>query len=77
MERTPGFIGVKAHPFWHRYEPIELLPVAEQLSKIGKPLLIHAGWGSHGNYDILLKNLPELKLLISTRRISLIFRNME
>jgi len=37
----PGFIGVKAHPFWHRYEPIKLLPVAEQLSKIGKPLLIH------------------------------------
>jgi len=60
-----GFIGVKAHPFWHRYEPIELLPVAEQLSKIGKPLLIHAGWGSHGNFDILLKNLPELKLLIA------------
>lgn len=61
----PGFIGVKAHPFWHRYEPIELLPVAEQLSKIGKPLLIHAGWGSHGNYDVLLKNLPDLKLLLA------------
>jgi len=61
----PGFIGVKAHPFWHRYEPIELLPVAEQLSKIGKPLLIHAGWGSHGNYGALLKNLPDLKLLLA------------
>ena len=62
---NPGFIGVKAHPFWHRYQPIELLPVAEQLSKIGKPLLIHAGWGSHGNYDILLKKLPDLKLLLA------------
>lgn len=61
----PGFIGVKAHPFWHRYEPIELLPVAEQLSKNGKPLLIHAGYGSHGNYDILLKKLPDLKLLLA------------
>ena len=59
----PGFIGVKAHPFWHRYEPIELLPVAEQLSKNGKPLLIHAGYGSHGNYDILLKKLPLLILV--------------
>jgi predicted TIM-barrel fold metal-dependent hydrolase len=61
----PGFIGVKAHPFWHQYEPIELLPVAEQLSIIGKPLLIHAGWGSHGDYDVLLKELPELKLLLA------------
>lgn len=61
----PGFIGVKAHPFWHRYAPIELLPVAEQLTKIGKPLLIHAGWGSHGNYEALLKNLPDLKLLLA------------
>ena len=61
----PGFIGVKAHPFWHRYEPIKLLPVAEQLSKIGKPLLIHAGYDSHGNYDALLKELPDLKLMLA------------
>jgi predicted TIM-barrel fold metal-dependent hydrolase len=53
----PGFIGVKAHPFWHRYHPIELLPVAEQLVQIGKPLLIHAGWGSHGDYDALLQEI--------------------
>ncbi len=26
----PGFAGVKAHPFWHHYEPVKLLPVAEQ-----------------------------------------------
>ncbi|MFC1505373.1 amidohydrolase family protein [Thermodesulfobacteriota bacterium] len=62
---TPGFIGVKAHPFWHRYEPIKLLPVAEQLSKIGKPLLIHPGWGSHGDYDALLQKIPDLKLLLA------------
>lgn len=61
----PGFIGVKAHPFWHRYEPIKLLPVAEQLSKLGKPLLIHAGWGSHGDYGHLLNNLPGLKLVLA------------
>ena len=61
----PGFIGVKAHPFWHRYHPIELLPVAEQLIQIGKPLLIHAGWGPHGDYDALLRKLPDLKLLLA------------
>jgi len=62
---NPGFVGVKAHPFWHRYQPIELLPVAEQLSRIGKPLLIHAGWSSHGNYDLLLQRVPDLKLLLA------------
>jgi len=60
-----GFIGVKAHPFWHRYHPIELLPVAEQLFQIGKPLLIHAGWDSHGDYDVLLQKVPDLKLLLA------------
>ena len=61
----PGFVGVKAHPFWHRYPPVELLPVAEQLSKIGKPLLIHPGWGSHGDYGALLQEVPDLKLLLA------------
>ena len=62
---TPGFIGIKAHPFWHRYKPIELLPVAKRLCEINKPLLIHPGWGSHGDYDALLKELPDLKLLLA------------
>jgi predicted TIM-barrel fold metal-dependent hydrolase len=60
-----GFIGVKAHPFWHRYQPIELLPVAVQLSKIGKPLLIHAGFDAHGDYDVLLQKVPDLKLILA------------
>jgi predicted TIM-barrel fold metal-dependent hydrolase len=42
-----------------------LLPVAEQLSEIGKPLLIHAGWSSHGDYDVLLQKVPDLKLLLA------------
>ena len=32
-----GFIGVKAHPFWHHFKPVELAPVAERLAKTGKP----------------------------------------
>ena len=60
-----GFIGVKAHPFWHRYQPIELLPVAVQLAKIGKPLLIHAGFDAHGDYDVLLQKVPNLNLILA------------
>jgi predicted TIM-barrel fold metal-dependent hydrolase len=62
---SPGFVGVKAHPFWHRYQPIELLPVAENLSQIGKPLLIHAGFDEHGDYSVLLQKVHDLKLILA------------
>jgi uncharacterized protein len=61
----PGFVGVKAHPFWHRFEPIQLLPVAEKLISVSKPLLIHAGFGAHGDFLALVAKAPELKLVIA------------
>lgn len=64
-KEKPGFIGVKAHPFWHRYPPVELLPVAVELANIGKPLLIHAGFDTHGDYDALLREVPGLKLVLA------------
>ena len=60
-----GFIGVKAHPFWHHLTPVELTPVAERLAKTGKPLLIHAGFGEEGNFEALLKKVPNLKLILA------------
>ncbi len=63
--RSPGFVGVKAHPFWHRFEPIRLLPVAERLIAMSKPLLIHAGFGRHGDFLALVDKAPELKLVIA------------
>jgi predicted TIM-barrel fold metal-dependent hydrolase len=60
-----GFVGVKAHPFWHRYPPAELLPVAVELARTGKPLLIHAGFDAHGEYDVLLREVPDLKLVLA------------
>ena len=60
-----GFIGVKAHPFWHHFAPVELTPVAERLAQIGKPLLIHAGFGEEGNFEALLKKVPDLKLILA------------
>jgi len=61
----PGFIGVKAHPFWHHFSPLELLPVTQALADLGKPLLIHCGFGEEGDYGRLLKSVPELKLIIA------------
>ena len=60
-----GFIGVKAHPFWHHFNPVELAPVAECLTMLGKPLLIHAGFGEEGNFDALLGEVPGLKLILA------------
>ncbi len=62
---TPGFIGVKAHPFWHQFAPIELLPLAEKLAESGKPMLIHAGYDSHGDFMSLAEKVPELKLILA------------
>jgi predicted TIM-barrel fold metal-dependent hydrolase len=63
--KTPGCIGIKAHPFWHRYPPKELLPVAEQAVKLKKPLLIHLGFNEHGDFLELVNTFPELKLLLA------------
>lgn len=61
----PGFVGIKAHPFWHRYPPAELLPVAETAVRLGKPLLIHLGFNEHGDFMTLSDRLPELRLLLA------------
>lgn len=62
---TPGFIGVKTHPFWHRYAPIDLSPVAEDLEKTGKPLLMHAGFGPEGDFIALADRFPKLKIILA------------
>lgn len=61
---SPGMVGVKAHPFWHRYA-IELLdPVASWCREHGYPLLIHLGSrGGSGDYRRLPEKYPGLKIL--------------
>lgn len=61
----PGFVGVKAHPFWNHHMPVGLIPVAQKLVKTGKPMLIHVGFGEEGNYDALLRHVPDLKLILA------------
>lgn len=64
-KKSPGFIGVKAHPFWHRFEPEKLLPVAAQLASLSKPLIIHAGFAQNGDFMPLVKGVPGLKLILA------------
>lgn len=62
---SPGFIGVKAHPFWHRFRPVELAEVAKRLAALGKPMLLHVGFGGEGDYEALLARVPDLKLILA------------
>lgn len=61
----PACVGVKAHSFWHRYDPVELAPAAEIAASRGKPLILHPGFGGNGDYRALLKKVPELKLILA------------
>ncbi len=63
--KTKGVVGVKAHCFWNHHTPIELKPVAEKLASAGLPLIVHLGYGPEGDYEALLKAVPELKLIMA------------
>lgn len=60
----PGFIGVKAHPFWNHHTPLDLLPVAEKLVKTGKPLIVHLGYDKEGDVMALSEKVPGLKIIL-------------
>ncbi len=62
---SPGFVGVKAHPFWNRHASLELAPVAERLVKLGRPMLIHCGFDEDGDFRSLLAEVPGLALILA------------
>ena len=60
----PGMVGVKAHPFWHRYPISSLDGVAAWCEEHGYPLLIHLGCrDGSGDYQRLPERYPGLKVL--------------
>lgn len=58
----PGFIGVKAHPFMHKYSIRSLDLAAEICEAKGIPLLIHLS-SEKDSYKYLPENYPKLKLI--------------
>lgn len=60
----PGWIGVKALPFWHRYSLAALDDVAAWCADRGWPLLIHLGNRmANGDWRYLPERHPRLKLI--------------
>jgi uncharacterized protein len=60
--QKPSFIGVKAHPFMHRYSIKELDPVAAICESKGVPMIIHLS-SERESYKYLPENFPKLKLI--------------
>jgi predicted TIM-barrel fold metal-dependent hydrolase len=59
-----GWIGVKAHPFWHSYPIAKLEQVAAFCAERDVPVLIHLGGNrEQGDYRFLPERHPKLKIL--------------
>jgi predicted TIM-barrel fold metal-dependent hydrolase len=61
--KEPGMIGVKVHPFWHRYSVSKLDQVAEKVQSLGKPLLMHLGFDNIKAIAEFCARFPELKVI--------------
>lgn len=60
----PGWIGVKTHPFMHRYPVAMLDDVAAYCGDRGLPILLHLGGDrERGDYRYLPERHPKLKIL--------------
>lgn len=60
----PGWIGVKCHPFWHRYPVSRLDETAAFCVSKNLPLLIHLGGKKdNGDFRYLPDRHPDLKLI--------------
>ena len=62
---VPGFIGVKLHPFWHRWKMEEALPIARRCEELNLPVLIHLGFGESGRWQVLVDACPKLRLVFA------------
>ncbi|USK71125.1 amidohydrolase family protein [Peribacillus asahii] len=58
----PNFIGVKVHPFMHRYSIKALDPLAAMCESKGIPMIIHLS-SERGSYKYLPEHYPKLKLI--------------
>ena len=60
----PGWIGVKCHPFWHRYALNRLDAAASYCEAHGLPLLVHLGaFRARGDFTYLPERYPGLKVI--------------
>jgi len=60
-----GAVGLKIHPFWHRYSIKEAHEIAEIALDHNLPLMVHLGFDSEENIKNFLKKYKDLKIIFS------------
>ncbi len=61
--KTPGMIGVKAHPFWNNTSVSRLVDAAALCREKGLAMLIHMGTGQSGDFKLLPEKFPEVNFI--------------
>ena len=61
----PGAIGVKIHPFWHRYSLKESEELANLAIENNFPLMIHMGFENLKIIQDFMQNFQELRIIFS------------
>jgi predicted TIM-barrel fold metal-dependent hydrolase len=62
---SPGVMGVKLHPFWHRYSLTDAIGIAESCEELELPMLIHLGFGERGAWQRIADRCPKLRLVFA------------
>ena len=62
---VPGMIGVKIHPFWHRFPIEKVYKTAKRAEELKMPLLVHLGSGEHGDFMWLIKKFSKLNIIFA------------
>jgi uncharacterized protein len=60
-----GAIGIKIHPFWHRYSLKDAHPIALLAQEYKLPLMIHMGFDSLDTINEFISEFVNLKLIFS------------
>ena len=62
---NPGAVGIKIHPFWHRFSLNEINKLGEIALEYNLPLMIHLGFDSVINIKKFCSKFSELTIIFS------------
>ena len=61
----PGAVGIKVHPFWHRYSIQRASELAQVASELKMPLMVHLGFEDVKNVIQFMKNHTGFPMIFS------------
>src|SRR5690606_5675658 len=60
---NPAVIGVKLHPFWHKFGLKDAGEIFRLCESLNLPVNIHLGFDDGGDFQWLVENFPRLKII--------------